>query len=86
MQMLQSANAALQADEPAAYRNLHARTFAVIPLGPKTGLIEWVEHSMPLFGVYRAWQRRIARPAGKPYRNFPEFQLSMHMHKNIGAL
>ena len=68
MQMLQSANAALRADELAAYRSLHARTFAVIPLSPKTGLIEWVEHSMPLFGVYRAWQRRTARPAGNSCR------------------
>lgn len=60
MQMLQSANAGLQADEVSAYRDLHARTFAVIPLGPTTGLIEWVEHSTPLFAIYQAWQKRTA--------------------------
>ena len=80
MQMLQSANAALQADELAAYRSLHARTFAVIPLGPKTGLIEWVDHSMPLFGVYRAWQRRTARPAGDPRGASRQLQTSVHLY------
>ena len=64
MQMLHSANAGLQADEASAYRGLRARTFAVIPLGPTTGLIEWVEHSAPLFGIYQAWQKRSILASG----------------------
>ena len=65
MQMLHSANAGLRADEASAYRGLCARTFAVIPLGPTTGLIEWVDHSAPLFGIYQAWQRRSALTSGR---------------------
>lgn len=64
MQMLHSANAGLRADEASAYRGLHARTFAVIPLGPTMGLIEWVEHSAPLFGIYQAWQKRSTLTSG----------------------
>ena len=65
MQMLRSANTALQADELSAYRALHVCTFAVVPLGPKTGLIEWVDLSAPLFGIYQAWQRRSASLPGR---------------------
>ncbi len=67
MQMLHSANAGLHADEASAYRGLHARTFAVVPLGPTTGLIEWVDHSAPLFGIYQAWQRCSALTSGRHF-------------------
>lgn len=65
MQMLRCANTALQADELSAYRALHVRTFEVVPLGPKTGLIEWVDLSAPLFSIYQAWQRRSAPLPGR---------------------
>ena len=41
MQVLRCANALLAADPASAQRRLRARTFGVIPLGPRTGLIKW---------------------------------------------
>jgi PI-3-kinase-related kinase SMG-1 len=72
-QMLRSANTALQANKLSAYRALHVRTFAVVPLGPKTGLIEWVDFSVPLFGIYQAWQKRSALLPGR-YSSFKRVQ------------
>ncbi len=67
MQALACANGLLRACPAAAHRRLHARTFAVVPLGPRTGLIQWVEHTGSLFGLLQAWQRRAlgAGAAGK---------------------
>ncbi|CAL8462813.1 g2346 [Coccomyxa elongata] len=53
MQLLRFSNAVLRGSGVSALRQLHVRTFGVIPMGPRTGLIEWVEHSVPLFSLYQ---------------------------------
>ncbi|MCP9257963.1 Serine/threonine-protein kinase SMG1 [Dirofilaria immitis] len=35
-----------------------AENYSVIPLGSRSGLIEWVEGATPIFQVYRKWQLR----------------------------
>uniref|UniRef100_A0A8D9A0V0 non-specific serine/threonine protein kinase n=1 Tax=Cacopsylla melanoneura TaxID=428564 RepID=A0A8D9A0V0_9HEMI len=52
MQFLQISNTMLAAS---TYR---ARHYPVIPLGPRGGLISWVEHVTPLFSLYKRWQQR----------------------------
>ena len=37
-----------------------ARDYAVIPLGARSGLIQWVDNVTPLFGIYKRWQQRDA--------------------------
>ena len=37
-----------------------ARHYSVTPLGPRSGLIQWVEGATPLFSLYRRWQQREA--------------------------
>ena len=37
-----------------------ARHYSVTPLGPRSGLIQWVEGATPLFGLYKKWQQREA--------------------------
>jgi len=35
-----------------------ARHYSVVPLGPRSGLIQWVEGAVPLFSLYKKWQQR----------------------------
>ena len=37
-----------------------ARHYSVTPLGPRSGLIQWVDGATPLFTLYRRWQQREA--------------------------
>lgn len=37
-----------------------AKDYAVIPLGARSGLIQWVDAVTPLFGIYKRWQQREA--------------------------
>ena len=37
-----------------------AKDYAVIPLGARSGLIQWVHGVTPLFGIYKRWQQREA--------------------------
>ena len=32
----------------------------MIPLGARSGLIQWVDNVTPLFGIYKRWQQRDA--------------------------
>ncbi|XP_077980517.1 serine/threonine-protein kinase SMG1-like [Glandiceps talaboti] len=41
----------------------HARHYSVTPLGPRSGLIQWVDGATPLFGLYKRWQQREAAAA-----------------------
>jgi hypothetical protein len=61
MQLVAAANDALQVDPSCARRSLHAHTFAVIPLGPRMGLIQWVPDARPISDIYRAAAKRVAR-------------------------
>ncbi|KAK9805272.1 hypothetical protein WJX72_010214 [[Myrmecia] bisecta] len=66
MQFLRVANSILRTDPASQLRALHARHFTVTPLGPRTGLIQWLDNTVPLYGVYKAWQKRAAtRKAGQ---------------------
>jgi len=33
------------------------RTYAVVPLGPSVGLVQWIENAIPLLSLYRKWQQ-----------------------------
>ena len=35
-----------------------ARNYSVVPLGPRSGLIQWVEGAQPLYSLYKRWQHR----------------------------
>eukprot|EP01119_Soliformovum_irregulare_P007298 TRINITY_DN1969_c0_g5_i1.p1 TRINITY_DN1969_c0_g5~~TRINITY_DN1969_c0_g5_i1.p1 ORF type:complete len:1347 (+),score=556.40 TRINITY_DN1969_c0_g5_i1:406-4446(+) len=67
MQFLGIVNQLLRHDKEANIRNLTARKYAVIPLGERSGLIQWVDGSIPLFTIYKQWQRResINKQVGK---------------------
>ncbi|KAL1239087.1 Serine/threonine-protein kinase [Trichinella pseudospiralis] len=46
----------------------HARSYAVTPLGQRSGLIQWVDNFVPLFLLYRKWQlkqgsKNLSRPS-----------------------
>lgn len=36
----------------------HAEYYSVIPLGPRSGLINWVDNTVPIFSLYKKWQQR----------------------------
>ncbi|XP_015595300.1 serine/threonine-protein kinase SMG1 [Cephus cinctus] len=42
-----------------------ARHYSVIPLGPRSGLIQWVDGVTPLFALYKRWQQRESAMASK---------------------
>ncbi|XP_063243710.1 serine/threonine-protein kinase SMG1 isoform X2 [Bacillus rossius redtenbacheri] len=62
MQFLSIANTMMwqSGSRGAKYR---ARHYSVIPLGPRSGLISWVDGVTPLFGLYKRWQQREANSA-----------------------
>ncbi|XP_011150895.1 serine/threonine-protein kinase SMG1 [Harpegnathos saltator] len=56
MQFLNICNTMMSKNsETKAYR---ARHYSVIPLGPRSGLIQWVDGVTPLFILYKRWQQR----------------------------
>ncbi|XP_017064765.1 serine/threonine-protein kinase Smg1 isoform X2 [Drosophila eugracilis] len=66
MQFLSISNAimACRSDAPGngCYRAHH---YSVIPLGPQSGLISWVDGVTPLFALYKKWQQRQPQVTGK---------------------
>lgn len=38
-----------------------AHYYSVVPLGVRSGLIQWVGNATPLFGLYKRWQQREAQ-------------------------
>ena len=40
------------------------RTYTVVPLGPTGGLIQWLDHAVPLFALYKRWQQQDALAKG----------------------
>ena len=66
MQLIKTFSVTLGSDADAARRHLSPSPLSVTPLGPSMGLIQWVDHTMPLYGVYKAWQhRQLTEKAGK---------------------
>ena len=51
MQVLRAANGVLAHNWDSSRRRLAAKSFAITPLGPRLGLLQWVEDTMPLFQV-----------------------------------
>jgi len=43
-------------------RALRARHYSVVPLGPRSGLIQWVSAAPPLFSIFKKWQMRQQLP------------------------
>lgn len=67
MQILSLANVLLQPTSATGStidgiqkRNYRARHYGVIPLGPRSGLIQWVDGVTPLFALYKRWLQRQA--------------------------
>ena len=49
MQMVRLSDALMAADAATARRELHARSYSMTPLGARLGLVQWVDHTIPLF-------------------------------------
>ncbi|XP_041987435.1 serine/threonine-protein kinase SMG1 [Aricia agestis] len=61
MQLLSITNTMLARDsESNDNQTYRARHYSVIPLGPRSGLISWVDNVTPLFALYKRWQNREA--------------------------
>lgn len=61
MQLLSIVNTMMARDtENDANQTYRARHYSVIPLGPRSGLISWVDNVTPLFALYKRWQNREA--------------------------
>ncbi|PNF25697.1 hypothetical protein B7P43_G16148, partial [Cryptotermes secundus] len=58
MQFLSIANTMMQRSSSTSESMYRARHYSVIPLGPRSGLISWVDGVTPLFGLYKRWQQR----------------------------
>ena len=58
MQVLSLTNVLLQADGFKAKSGYRARHYGVIPLGPRSGLIQGVDGVTPLFALYKRWLQR----------------------------
>lgn len=66
MQFLSIANTMMAQGSNSVSNNLYrARHYSVIPLGPRSGLISWVEGTTPVFALYKRWQQREASKATK---------------------
>nr|NVI76398.1 no-on-and-no-off transient C [Cucujiformia] len=67
MQFLNIANTMMAQNADPTGQNLYrARHYSVIPLGPRSGLINWVDGTTPVFSLYKRWQQReIAKPNTK---------------------
>lgn len=61
MQILSLANVLLE--DKGSSEGYRARHYGVIPLGPRSGLIQWVEGVTPLFALYKRWLQRQAANA-----------------------
>lgn len=59
MQFLSIANTMMAHNADLTGHNLYrARHYSVIPLGPRSGLISWVDGTTPVFALYKRWQQR----------------------------
>lgn len=60
MQLLSIVNTMFVKTNKSQFPYYHALHYSVTPLGPRSGLISWVEGSTPLFALYKKWQQREA--------------------------
>ncbi|KAK5642068.1 hypothetical protein RI129_008235 [Pyrocoelia pectoralis] len=47
-----------QGSDESSHNLYRARHYSVIPLGPRSGLISWVDGTTPVFALYKRWQQR----------------------------
>lgn len=62
MQFLSIANSMMSksTSSPGQTIKYRAKHYSVIPLGPRSGLISWVDGMTPIFALYKKWQQRDA--------------------------
>ncbi|XP_062590366.1 serine/threonine-protein kinase SMG1-like isoform X1 [Saccostrea cucullata] len=60
MQFLGIVNNMFTNDNRQEQQLFRARHYSVTPLGPRSGLIQWVDGATPLFSLYKRWQQRSA--------------------------
>lgn len=60
MQFLEICNHMFSKEDKSGEKKYFARHYSVTPLGPRSGLIQWVDGATPLFALYRRWQQREA--------------------------
>ena len=62
MQMLEVTNTLLKAncDKETRMRKLATKSYAVLPVSQKSGLLKWVENVVPLYSLLKDYQRRDA--------------------------
>lgn len=62
MQFLTIANLMMTKSVDSDGKAIHYRAqhYSVIPLGPSSGLISWVDGVTPMFSLYKKWQQREA--------------------------
>lgn len=62
MQFLAIANSMMtrRIDSYGNNMNYRAKNYSVVPLGPRSGLISWVDGVVPIFSLYKKWQQREA--------------------------
>ncbi|XP_065681003.1 serine/threonine-protein kinase SMG1 isoform X2 [Hydra vulgaris] len=58
MQFLEICNHMFSKEDRANEQRYYAQHYSVTPLGPRSGLIQWVDGATPLFTLYRRWQQR----------------------------
>ncbi|TDG41569.1 hypothetical protein AWZ03_012007 [Drosophila navojoa] len=63
MQFLSISNAIMATKNDTPHSCYRAHHYSVIPLGPQSGLISWVDGVTPLFALYKKWQQRQPQPA-----------------------
>ncbi|KAH8396306.1 hypothetical protein KR222_007688, partial [Zaprionus bogoriensis] len=63
MQFLSISNAIMASKSDTPHSCYRAHHYSVIPLGPQSGLISWVDGVTPLFALYKKWQQRQPQPA-----------------------
>jgi phosphatidylinositol kinase/protein kinase (PI-3 family) len=62
MQLLRQCNFVLGNNKKRAeWPEYACNNYSVIPLGQRSGLIQWVEGATPLFQIYRKWRAKEVR-------------------------
>ena len=51
MQVVRLSDSLMRSNRRAAGSSLHTRPFGLTPLGPRLGLVQWVDHTIPIFQV-----------------------------------
>jgi hypothetical protein len=84
MQFVRVANQLLLKDKLCNSRHLSSRHYAVVPVGDKIGLIQWVNNITSIFSLYRHWQqmdlqtKQVAMTIGPHASYFTKLTEAMH--------